>query len=227
MRKHHMLVIIFLGVLLAIATTLIGYITPKAQVLQFSSSYTGYYRGYGFHEESGFLGKNWFRIKVDEGDYGYWEVDVNGVGYSSYRGFYPSGILREEGQCMVENNGSDIVAYREDVLNGIYYDPAGNMVSEVIQGTGTQLLFDAKGNLYWELQLVDRKYSLVRMWHENGNLIHESRYQNGKQHGEAKGYYDNGQLKYQGWYANGRKRGAWKEFDEDGSLLSQSDEGDE
>lgn len=224
MRKYLALVIASLGILLAVMAILIGYYAPKAQGLQFHSSYTGYYRGYGFHDDNGFFGKNWFCIKVDEGDRGHWEVDVNGVGYTRYRGYYPSGTLREEGLCMVEKNGNDIAAYREDVLHGKYYGPSGNLISEVNQGTGTQILCDAKGTPFWELQLVDGNRSLVRMWHSNGKLSYECPYQDGKQHGEVKGYYDNGQLKYRGQYSNGKKQGTWERFNEDGSLMSQSEE---
>jgi hypothetical protein len=73
------------------------YASPKSQVLSVHESYVGYYRGLGWNDGGGFFGKNWFRIVVREGDGSYWVVDVNGPGYAPNRGYYATGVLREEG----------------------------------------------------------------------------------------------------------------------------------
>lgn len=199
----------------------VRYWVPKSQVLEIHDSYVGYYRGLGITDGSGYFGKNWYRIVVHEGN-GYWEVDVNGLGYAPYRGYYETGVLREEGTCMVSENGWDIAADRHDLQHGSFYDPQGELVSRVKNGTGKQVLFYPDGTRSWELDLIDGRYSHVKMWHSNGQLVHESEYRDGRHHGQTTGYYQNGQLKYRGTYEDGKKTGVWVRYAEDGSLKSES-----
>jgi len=124
---------IFLLGLVFFTLTLLAtiYYSPQKQVLTINSDYVGYYYGLGLHNGTGFAGKNWFRVHVDEGNDCYWEVDMNGYGYSPYQGYYPNGNLREEGICLVEENGGpggDPAPDRQQVLQGRYYDPQGKLV---------------------------------------------------------------------------------------------------
>lgn len=203
----------------------VSYWVPKSQVLPINDSYVGYYRGLGMTDESGYFGKNWFRIVVDDGDGGYWEVHVNGVGYSPYRGFYSTGELREVGLCMVEKIGTSIVPDRHDILDGLYYNPEGQLISEIHDGTGKQILLSAEGKPSWELDLINGKYSNAKLWYDNGQLAYEKHYQNGKEHGISVSYYSNGQLRQRSEYKNGTRIGITTRYTETGEIESQTDEG--
>ena len=78
---------------------------PKSQTLSISEDFTGYYRGLGLTNGKSFFGKRFVRLVVQDGECGYWEVDYDAPGYNAYRGFYPNGVCREEGECFVEING--------------------------------------------------------------------------------------------------------------------------
>lgn len=206
----------------------VPYWIPKRQVLTLNEAYVGYYRGLGQTNGRGYFGRNWFRVVVHEDIDGYWEVSVDGLGYNEYRGYYGNGQLREEGLCMVIENGPggyDIAPMRHDLLNAKFYDPNGQLISEVQNKTGKQILCHANGQRFWELDLLDGKYEHAKMWDINGQLTHESEYRIGEQHGVSVGYYPSGQLKYRGAYARGRKTGKWVWFTEDGKLDSETDYG--
>jgi MORN repeat variant len=218
----------FLLVLTAIfaAGLAIPYWKTKTQVLSYGDSYVGYYRGLGFVNGPGYFGKNWYRVIVREDSDGYWEVDVNGFGYSAYRGYYGTGVLREEGELMVEKNGWDILPNRNDLLNAKFFNPSGELISEVKDRTGKQILCRADGRPHWELDLVNGKYAHLKMWHANGQLIHESHYVDGKQEGDAIGFHPNGKVKYTGRYSAGKHVGTWKWYTESGKLEYEKEEGE-
>lgn len=65
------------------AVLAIPYWIPRSEEL--SETRVGYYRGLGITEGSGYFGKNWYRIVVNNSD-GYLEVDVDELGYVPYRG---------------------------------------------------------------------------------------------------------------------------------------------
>ena len=56
------------------------------------------------------------------------------------------------------------------------------------------------------------EYAHLKMWHANGQLIHESHYVDGKQEGDAIGFHPNGQVKYTGRYSAGKHVGTWKRY---------------
>ncbi len=203
------------------------YSYPKKQTLSINPAYTGYYRGLGLHDGEGLTGKNWYAIVVREDQDGFWRVEFDHFGYNPYKGYYGDGALREEGTILVERNGGDVAAFRHDVEHGKYYSPDGKLISQVIDGTGKQLLCCQNGQPFWELDLVDGKYAHVKMWTCAGQLIHEGAYRNGKPHGESVGYYPDGQLRNSGNYTDGERTGVWKHYAPDGEIESEQDYGGE
>lgn len=218
----------FIAVACSAIAMAVPYWIPKRQVLTLNDAYVGYYRGLGLTQRRGYFGRNWFRVVVHEDADGYWEVDVSGLGYNKYRGYYGSGQLREEGLCMVEENGGgyDIAPNRHDLLSAKFYDPNGKLISEVKNRTGKQVLCHASGQRLWELDLLDGEYAHLRKWYKNGQLAHESAYRDGKQHGVSVGYYPNGQLNYRGTYEDGKKTGIWVHYSKDGIPESEADHDD-
>ena len=108
----------------------VPYLIPRFRSLRVSERYCGYYRGLGLDEGGGYFGTNWYRVVVDEAPNGRWEVEINGQEYAPYRGYYPTGSLRERGTCLVDTSGIDIFPDRTDVLDAEYYDPDGNLIRE-------------------------------------------------------------------------------------------------
>jgi len=200
----------------------VPYWIPKSQKLSIHESYIGYYRGLGHHSGSGYFGKNWYLIVVDEGELGRWKVDVNGIGYNNYQGYYSNGAMSEVGECMVFENANDIAPDRHDILHGKYYSPEGELVSEIRNGTGKQMLFFADGNPHWELHLVNGQRARVKMWYPNGQLVVEEKFVEGRDHGKRVTHHPNGQIKVCGEYASGKRIGIWRRYNEDGSLKSET-----
>lgn len=212
-------VFLFLGLLVVWAW-------PKSQPLSLNQSvYTGYYRGLGRHDGAGFFGKNFYRLVAEDGPYGYWEVDYSRPGYNPYRGYYPDGTLREEGECLVEINGGDgdPAPDNNDVRSGRYYRPDEALGSKVVDGTGTQTLWYPDGTLRWELVLEDCERVRHSMWHENGQLRQTQHYKNGEVDGDFKSYYENGVVELQGSYTEGRRSGVWTWYDDRGGITSTDD----
>ena len=143
-------------ILVAVCGLVLGapYWYPKSKTLSINDRYVGYYRGLGWGHESGYFGTNWYRIVVRDDEGAYWEVDVSGLGYNPYRGYYKTGVLREEGACLVVETGGDIAPDRHELLHGRFYGPDGKLLSEVSNGTGKQILCAADGTRLWELDLV-------------------------------------------------------------------------
>lgn len=84
----------------------IVYWMPRSQTLSYDDRQIGYYRGLGLTEGPGYIGRNWFRIVAQESGTGgfanelldgYWEVDIDGLGYNRYRNYYATGAIRFEG----------------------------------------------------------------------------------------------------------------------------------
>ena len=214
----------FIASTCVIVALAIPYWIPKQQVLSVHDAYVGYYRGLGITEGNGYFGRNWFKIKVDEGSEGYWEVRVSGQDYHKYIGYYRDGQIREEGYCAIEiyNNYDGIVPNRHDLLNAKFYDPNGKLISEVTNKTGKQILCYPNGQWKWELDLDKGKYAQLKTWHRNGQLASVERYSNGLRHGESVSFYSNGQIHRKAYYTNDKRSGTWLEYLEDGSLESET-----
>ena len=199
---------------------------PKSQPLSINREfYTGYYRGLGLTDDVGFFGKNYFRLVIDDGDSGYWEVDYRRPGFNPYRGYYPNGMCREEGECFVEINGDvlDPDPDSNNVRSGKYYRPDGTLGSEVVDGTGIQTLWFPDGTKRWELVLRDYRRVRHSIWYENGQLRQTQSYLNDAVNGDFKTFRKNGGVSLSGAYAEGNRAGVWTRFDEYGSVESTED----
>lgn len=199
---------------------------PKSQPLSINEAfYTGYYRGFGLTDDGGVLGKQFFRLVIDDGNHGYWEVDYSQPGFNPYRGFYPNGVCREEGECFVEINGGalDPAPDSNDVQSGKYYKPNGTLGSEVADGTGKQTLWYLDGTKRWELVLRDHERVRHSMWYQNGQLRQTQNYLNDAVHGEFESFHENGAISLRGAYIEGNRVGVWSRFDEKGHVESIED----
>ncbi len=122
--------------------------------------------------------------------------------------------------CFVEKNGHDIAPNRHDLLDAKYSDPTGNLISEVKNGTGKQILCYTSGQRQWELDLVRGKYEHVRTWHPNGQLAYDKSYRNGLDHGPYVAYYPDGRMRYEGEYEDGQRAGIRTDYAVDGTIES-------
>ena len=59
---------------------------------------------------------------------------------------------------------------------------------------------------------------LWKFYSENGQLMIESNFKNGKNDGPFKSYHDNGQLEEEGTFKDGKKDGLWKYYNDNGQL---------
>ena len=198
---------------------------PKSRPLSINPDYIGHYRGLGLIKSPDFFGMHFYRISVMDGENGHCEVDCGASGYNQYRGFYPNGVCREEGECFVEMNGSLIepVPDLHNVRSAKYYKPDGTLGSEVTDGTGTQTYWYPDGIKRWELVLDDYKRSELKTWYANGQLQKTKQFVDAKAHGEVKSFHENGQLKVQGEFANGKNVGVWIFYDESGKVTNTID----
>ena len=132
----------------------------------------------------GVLGKLYYKAQVSEGNYGFWIVSIRSVGKSSYcpyKGFYPNGQIKEEGQIFVEWGSGKPFPDRHMVWNGKYYRPDGTLGSTVSQGTGTQTLWYPNGQLWWELELDNCERVRAQQFSVDGKLLSNVVYINGKE----------------------------------------------
>ena len=91
--------------------------------------------------------------------------------------------------------------------NGKGYDENGNIIYELMNGTG-------------KVKEYNRNVKEYNVF--NGKLEFEGEYSNGKRNGKGKDYYD-GILIYEGEYLNGKRHGKGKEYNFDGKLLFEGD----
>ena len=87
----------------------------------------------------------------------------------------------------------------DKLWNGKGYDENGNIIYELINGTGK-----------------------VKEYDEYGKLIFAGEYLNGKRNGKGKKYYK-GKLEFEGEYLNGKRNGSGKEYDGNGNLLFEGE----
>ena len=103
---------------------------------------------------------------------------------------YIKGRLEFEGEYFFEKK-----------WNGKGFDESGNIIYELINGTGK-----------------------VKEYYNEGELYFEGEYLNGKRNGKGKEYNDNGKLKFEGEYLKGKKNGKGKEYSEyDGKLTFEGE----
>ena len=66
--------------------------------------------------------------------------------------------------------------------------------------------YNDDGNLIFEGEYLNGKRNgKGKQYNDDGNLIFEGKYLNGKRNGNVKEYYNNGKLKFEGEYINDKK----------------------
>ena len=85
--------------------------------------------------------------------------------------------------------------------------------------TGTVKEWHENGQLVFEANFKDgKKVGVQKGWHENGQLWGEGNYKDGKKDGVFKRWYENGQLRYEWNFKNGKEDGVQKGWHENGRL---------
>ncbi|MGL4942787.1 MAG: hypothetical protein ACRC46_06315 [Thermoguttaceae bacterium] len=171
---------LFLGALctLLLATFFFLFVGTGKTVLPYSKDYTGHYYGLNLIDASSILGKKYYRVTVDDGICGYWFVLNPHDGYNAYKGFYESGVLKEEGEIYVEfvDYPKEPLPDRHKVRSGKYYTPDGVLGSLVENGTGCQKLWYPNGQLRFELELKDYKRVRLKQFSTDGSLVSDVDY---------------------------------------------------
>lgn len=207
--------IILIVILTIFFVLFVLWLVPKSQPLEFSPDFIGYYRGFGLEGAPSIFGKQYYLVKIKDNDGVCW-VSYRNEGYNHFEGFYTSGAIREEGECLVEVMGgyNRPCPERETVKWGKYYKPDGTLGSEVKEGTGLQTYWTLKGVKFWELELKDSKRVLLSMWFPNGQLHETLEYVDGP----FISYYPSGKKQTVGAYSKGKPSGKWIRYYEDGSI---------
>jgi hypothetical protein len=170
LRVRTALLLVAIGA--CIAGAIINY--PRSMPLPINESmYTGYYTGLGLTDDVSPVGRRFYRVHVEDKPCGYWEVDFRAAGYNPYRGYYPSGVLRESGECLVEILGSPRYPAPDNhaIRNARFYRPDGMLGSVVEDGTGVQTYWYPDGKLRWRLELRDYVRVQSELWDQNGRLV--------------------------------------------------------
>jgi hypothetical protein len=192
---------------------------PRSCPLSVCHDYIGYYRGLGLQNGPGLLGKSFYRVVLYPSSPEHrTDVAFTGRGWNRFRGTYPDGTLREEGECWVDINGGaeDPLPDLHNVKWGRYYDPRGKLLSQIDDGTGVQIYCTPTGIKTWELELKNYERARLSCWHKNGQLGFEQSYLHNTTHGPYRSYHASGKLRSEGVYTNGLRTGTWIEYDEDG-----------
>ncbi len=198
---------------------------PKSQVLEFSPTMVGHYRGFGILPDDTFLlGRSYYHVTETHRE-AYFEIQYRHPGYNSFQGFYNDGTLREEGECFVEPLGfynqpcPDI----SNVRTGKCYKPDGTLGSEIKNGSGVQIYWTDEGVKTWELEVRDFKRVRHSMWYPNGQLLDMQKYRDGRVDGPFVTYYSSGAKNTEGAYSLGDRVGKWVRYNEDGSIKAVED----
>ncbi len=193
---------------------------PKSHTLSASPLLVGHYTGFGIPGmENRILGKRYYLVTFSHKG-NKLEVEYDGPGYSRFRRFYPDGTLAEEGKCMVElyDFPPQPVPDEHDVLWSKCYKPNGTLGSEVKNGTGTQICWNANAIKIWELELADFKRVRHSKWYANGQLQGACDYIDGSMDGPYVSYYPSGAKQTEGMCSKGHAVGKWTWYNEDGSI---------
>jgi antitoxin component YwqK of YwqJK toxin-antitoxin module len=179
----------------------------------------GTYYGLGWHDGPGYTGRNWVRLRDEGTDGCWWEIDLDGYGYSTTNGYYANGAVMDRSVTLVEENVDGPYWDRHQVRDGTYFDPDGNVVSEVRAGTGRQTWFYANGGKHWEVELRDGQRVEHAMHWPNGHLMNTHGYDgNERPHGDYTSDYEDGTPRTRGPYEHGKHVGLWYHFYPDGSV---------
>jgi len=101
-------------------------------------------------------------------------------GYNQFFIFYENGKIAAHGDCFVKSVEPDdqIMYDTGDVEQAQYYDPNGNEISSVKDGTGTILLYFSDGSKYFELELDNYLPKRKKIWSKDGSLKVDKIYEN-------------------------------------------------
>ena len=126
---------------------------------------------------------------------------------------------------MVVADGTEFRAHpRSDLQRGRFYDPRGELISEINDGTGKQVLCFSNGGRFLEAEFADGKRSgSVRLYYRSGRLRHEGHFRNGTAAGPFKSYYADGVLEREGEYKDGSPSGVWMHYGNNGKVISRTD----
>ncbi len=217
-------VIVVLAVAVISAIPVIWYLVPKSEPHPMNEEYfTAHYRGFGLTNDNSIFGKRWYAVTfILPDDGGRYRYEFNREGYNPFKGFYPDGTLREEGECYVEVMGFHDQPFpaHENLKWTKCYRPDGSLGSRVEGGTGTQTIWTPDGTKTWELELKNFKRVKLTQWHRNGQLRKVLNYVEGKRDGPFISYDAKGGKKTEGAYKAGERAGTWKRYNPDGSVGS-------
>lgn len=181
------------GLLLPICGLVCVYFWPRQE--QLDAYCTGYYYGLGQHDQPGFFGKNWYSARENLDALGTWEYQLDGFGWTRFRAHYPNGKLLAEGVCWVDEEDGTPTPNSSRVLQASFYDPAGNLASQVVDGSGREVVFWADGTLAIDIEISNTQphgsYALVD---PNGTTMTRGRCENGEWVGVWLRFYSDGSL---------------------------------
>lgn len=192
------------------------------------------YTGWGLNKGTGLFGINPIRIDGLEFDDGAWTADLRKVirpgaaeladdelGYAVAHGRFPNGEHRFEAIVKVVKDWSGYRVDLDSIWEGKFYLPSGELVSEVRDGTGTQIIAYQNGKLAWKQELRGGKTERLKRWYENGSILLDFAYDRGLKNGDSFTYYENGQMKSHSVYQSGKPAGTWSYWEKTGNLTRQ------
>ncbi len=195
---------------------------PKSCTL--SQSYIARYRGFGLDKQDGWLtGRLYYELEyapTGPND-GLTTIGAR-PGYNYFRGYYNNGVLREEGEALIEYiDDCPVMPDSDKIRWAKYYRPDGTLGSEVVDGTGVQTLWTIQGIKVWELKMQKQTRTHLSTWYPNGKLQRSSDFVNGLEDGKFQSFYPNGQIITAGEYKMGYRVGKWNQYDEDGHIIEE------
>ena len=109
--------------------------------------------------------------------------------------------------------------------NGKGYDENGNIIYELVNGSGKVKEYDCKDRLRFEGEYLNGKKNGKGKEYWDGELYFDGEYLNGKRSGKGKEYdhFNNGKLRFEGEYLNDERNGKGKEYNKDGELIFEGE----
>jgi hypothetical protein len=206
----------------------IAWMWPKSDVLSYDEGrrYFGHFRGFGLAGNCGCLqwlvGRSYYSVTYPPT--GRRQDGVTTIsakpGYNYFRGTYPDGTLREEGEGLTEYSYIEPIPNTYKVRWGKYYHTDGTLGSEIVNGSGTQTYWIPDGTKVWELVLLDQVPVRVSEWYQNGEVAIVEQYKNGLRHGAFTSFWPDGRKKVEGAYNMGSRDGKWIRYDCNGKIAS-------
>lgn len=143
---------------------------PKTVTLPVNDRWTASYTGLGILDTNGPLGYQYREFFVDDTPYRTWVVQNEGKPYNRVTGYYPNGKVCVEGTCMIHGTGFDMYALPDDVGRATCYGLEGEVIAEVVDGTGNVILLYPTGEKQWEMTYRDYVRTSYGYWYQNGEL---------------------------------------------------------